>query len=63
MINAFWNNLTFVVQQGSPGMWHRVVDTARPSPDDFCEPGCKAPLDDLRYEVQARSIVVLVRPR
>jgi len=63
MVNAFWQALTFVVQEGPAGGWSRVADTGRPSPDDFCEPGSEARLDTPRYVVGARSIVVLVRPR
>jgi glycogen operon protein len=61
MINAFWTDLTFVVQEGPSDMWCRAVDTAQPSPDDFCEPGSEAPLPSPRYVVRARSVVVLIR--
>jgi isoamylase len=59
MINAFWENLTFVVQEGQAKEWLRVVDTSLPSPSDFCEPDTAQPLSSLSYRVKARSIVVL----
>jgi isoamylase len=61
MVNAFWEALTFTVQEGQPGDWRRVIDTGRRSPDDFREPGAESSLDDRRYHVGPRSIVVLIR--
>ncbi len=60
MINAWWNDLLFTVQEGTANCWQRVVDTARESPHDILEPGREAPLQNLEYRVKARSIVVLV---
>ena len=39
----------------------RVVDTARPSPDDIVEPGHEPLLQTASYVVRARSVVVLRR--
>ena len=74
MINGWDEPLEFAVQVGEPSLWRRVVDTARPSPDDILETGAVAvdgePIDtdgddramtDGRVTVQARSIVVLER--
>lgn len=61
MINAFWEDLTFVVQEGQTQQWRRVVDTSLPSPSDFCDPGGTKALTSLSYRVKARSIVVLVK--
>jgi isoamylase len=60
MINAYHEPLTFTVQEGRPGDWERVIDTALPSPDDIVHPrpGPVFPASD--YRVQARSVVVLV---
>ena len=33
MVNAHWEPLEFVVQEGRPNEWQRVVDTARERPD------------------------------
>jgi isoamylase len=61
MINAYWEPLTFVVQEGEPGDWYRVVDTILPSPEDFCEPGNEQRVESASYKVGPRSVVVLVR--
>jgi glycogen operon protein len=61
MINAYWEELEFHVQEGTPKEWTRIVDTALPSPEDFSDNG--APLQRLSYSVGPRSIVVLLRPR
>jgi glycogen operon protein len=61
MINAFWEPVTFGLQEGAPHEWTRIVDTALPSPHDFAESGVA--LEDLAYTVAPRSIVVLLRPR
>ncbi|HEC16726.1 MAG TPA: glycogen-debranching protein [Sedimenticola sp.] len=60
MINAWWRDLVFSVQQGDPGRWRRVIDTARESPHDIEDPGREAPLQGPDYRVGARSVVVLV---
>jgi isoamylase len=59
MINAYWQELQFKIQEGAPQDWVRVLDTDLPSPDDFS--GLGLPLQQSTYEVAARSIVVLKR--
>ena len=61
MINSYWEELEFHVQDGMPQEWERVVDTSLPSPDDFLVQGL--PLHRANYAVAPRSIVVFVRPR
>jgi isoamylase len=61
MINAWSEELVFTVQEGTASEWHRVLDTARPSPDDFSEPGHEPVLNDLKRRVGPRSIQVLIR--
>ena len=61
MINAYWHGLEFEVQEGTARDWKRIVDTALPCPNDFSEQG--VPLDETRYAVGPRSIVVLLRPK
>jgi len=61
MINAFWEELEFHVQEGTAQEWKRIVDTALPSPNDFSDRGL--PLKQAKYMVAPRSIVVLVRPQ
>ena len=61
MINAWNEDLTFTIQEGVPGSWCRLIDTALPSPEDICEPGERVPVVGLQYTVKARSVVVLLR--
>jgi isoamylase len=61
MINAYWENVHFRIQEGGPHDWVRIVDTAAASPDDFSDAG--VPLLQSTYPVASRSIVVLVRRR
>ena len=61
MINASAQDQPFTLQEGRPEDWRRAIDTSCASPEDACEPGAEAPVTSLRYEVKARSIVVLVR--
>jgi glycogen operon protein len=61
MINGCSEPLTFRIQEGLPGVWRRVIDTARESPCDIAEPGAEAVVPGMEYEVQPRSVVVLVR--
>ncbi len=61
MINSGVDQRRFEIQEYSPGAWVRVVDTARPSPDDICEPGAEVPVVRAQYDVAGRSVVVLMR--
>lgn len=62
MINAYWEDLDFRVQEGAAaGLWRRVVDTSFGSPFDFLEAGSEMLLQSLDYRVGARSVAVLVR--
>ena len=61
MINGHWDDHSFTVVEGLPSEWRRVVDTARPSPEDIVEPGNETALETASYAVRARSVVVLRR--
>jgi isoamylase len=61
MINAYWEELQFQIQEGTPQGWLRIVDTDLASPDDFSE--CGLPLSQSIYQVAPRSIVILVRAK
>jgi isoamylase len=61
MINGYWGELEFQIQERSPQEWMRVVDTSLPSPDDFSEIGVQ--LEQMNYKVAPRSIVVLTSPQ
>lgn len=63
MINAYWEELTFEVQEGTANTWRRVIDTSLVSPSDFLEPGTESPLLSMQYCVPGRTVVVLVRDR
>ena len=34
-----WDDLTFMIQEGQPTDWRRVINTSLPSPEDFPSPG------------------------
>jgi glycogen operon protein len=59
MINAYWEDLDFTIQEGYG--WRRVVDTSLCTPSDVLEPGQEEPIGELRYRVAARSVVVLIK--
>ncbi|MDQ7785561.1 MAG: isoamylase [Desulfomonilaceae bacterium] len=61
MINAYWEDLVFTIQDGSIGEWSRVVDTGLESPDDIVEQGCEPVMRSMKYSVKPRSVVVLLR--
>ncbi len=59
MINAYWEELTFQIQEGAANEWQRVIDTSLEAPFDFLELGNDSPLQSLHYQVSPRSVVVL----
>ena len=59
MINAFWEPLSFIIQEGTARDWKRIADTGLPSPQDFSSRG--EPIDGMSYKVAARSIVIFTR--
>jgi len=61
MINAYWQPLTFRIQEGNPSEWKRIVDTNIEGPLDFVDASMAPALSSLDYMVQPRSLVVLVR--
>src|SRR5258705_3863862 len=61
MLNAYWDVLTFELLPLPAGeSWRRVLDTALPEPDDFCDPAAAAHLDGTPYLVERRSSVLLL---
>ena len=56
--NAWWEPLEFELPAAPQG-WRRLVDTARPSPEDAASWAESAPVDGARYRVEARSVVLL----
>ena len=61
MINGHREDHGFTVQEGQPSEWRRVVDTARPGPDDIMEPGKEPKLPTATCVLRARSVVMLRR--
>jgi isoamylase len=61
MINGWWEELDFRIQEVGAAEWHQVVDTSLDSPFDFLEPGTERQLMSLHRRVAARSIVILIR--
>jgi isoamylase len=59
MINAYWEDLKFTIQEGGIHDWKRVVETSLPSPDDFSDP--PVAISSLACLVAARSIVIFLR--
>jgi glycogen operon protein len=64
MFNAYGEPLAFELPRGGdqPLRWHRLVDTALSSPDDFCAPGDGPPVTGDSYHVQPWSCVLLLAP-
>jgi glycogen operon protein len=67
IFNAYWDALTFELPTPlkSSHRWYRIIDTAQPTPKDFCNPDFRNPDDALliaqsAYSVMARSSVVLM---
>ena len=61
VLNAYWEALEFELPQLQEGRrWARLIDTARPSPEDFSEPAEGLPDDKRSCLAQARSAVVLI---
>ena len=63
MINSWDHDLQFGIHEGMAGVWKRFVDTALDRPADISEPGKETPLTSNSYNVQARSVVILVGHR
>lgn len=63
MINASTNAVAYQLHEGQPGEWRRLIDTALASPEDIGDDPHSAPaLTSAAYTLQARSVVVLLRP-
>ncbi len=61
MVNAYWEALDFELPYPRQNKrWHRVIDTAQPSPEDFADPAVALAADQCSYAVQSRSVVVLL---
>lgn len=63
MINAYWEEQTFQIQEDATNAWRLVVDTSLESPFDFLDPGSERLLQSLHYRVPGRAVVILVRDK
>jgi glycogen operon protein len=60
MLNAHWQHHFFEVPKlPRHHEWYRIIDTALPSPDDFCEVSSAPAVVAARYRLEPRSVVVL----
>jgi isoamylase len=61
MLNAYWEPLSFELPPLPPhSRWHRIIDTALPSPEDIVVSADSKPVAESHYLVTARSSVVLM---
>ena len=58
--NMYWDALDFEVPIVPGRRWRRLVDTARPSPEDIVEVVRQAPIDGDRVRVEGRSVLILL---
>lgn len=64
VFNTYWKPLKFqlpLLEYGNH--WHRIVDTALPTPDDFCELTNAKTIYENSYRVAPRSAIVLMAKR
>ena len=61
VLNMYWDGLDFEVPILPGRRWYRIVDTARPSPDDIVlETARQAPITGDHVRVEGRSVLVLL---
>ena len=62
MLNAYWEPLSFEIPPADGGHlpWKRWIDTFRDAPEDICEWSRAPEVEEVTYQVQPRSVVVLV---
>ncbi|MBN1890496.1 MAG: glycogen debranching protein GlgX [Thermoflexales bacterium] len=61
MLNAYWEPLSFELPPLPAGQqWHRIVNTALPSPDDFSDSETAPPVKQHKYRLEARSAAILL---
>jgi isoamylase len=60
VLNMYWDALDFEVPVVSGRHWYRIVDTARPSPEDIVDTARQVPIDEGLVRVEGRSVLVLL---
>ncbi|MGW0834876.1 glycogen debranching protein GlgX [Streptomyces prunicolor] len=59
ILNMYHLGLDFELPEIPGHRWHRVLDTARPGPDDVLPPGKEELVDSPTHHAQGRSVVLL----
>ena len=60
ILNMEWEDLDFDLPPVEGRQWHRLVDTALPSPDDIVTPDETVMIDGNMYRAQKHSVIVLI---
>jgi isoamylase len=60
MANMYWEPLTFALPEVPGRKWSRIIDTARPTPDDILDFDTADPVTADQMAVEGRSIIVLI---
>jgi isoamylase len=60
VLNLYWETLGFKAPVGRGRRWHRIVDTARPSPDDIVESDRQTPIEGNQVQVKGPSALALL---
>jgi glycogen operon protein len=61
MLNAWVQPLSYSLPSLlHPFVWHRVVDTGKPSPNDIVEETAADVYEETNYTIDPRSTVVLI---
>ena len=66
ILNAYWDALAFDLPPLPPNdsfRWRQIIDTFRESPHDFCDPEEAPRINNSRYLVHPRSVVLLMALR
>jgi glycogen operon protein len=61
LINAYWQPLSFHIQEGSPNEWKKVIDTGLDSPQDILHYDQASNIISDVNIIEGRSVIVLVR--
>src|SRR5262249_55736561 len=60
LLNMYWYALDFELPAIPGRRWYRMVDTARPSPEDIVETALQVPIEGQKVRVEGRSVQVLI---
>lgn len=60
MLNMYWGALDFEAPIVPGRRWYRIVDTARPSPEDIVDTAREVLIEGHQVRVEGRSILVLL---